>query len=253
MKMLSRFVLPLLACTLACCSWCGQQLQSESGLYDVQLKHYAKVSVDGFYIADEAGRVMLPERGSICVTPMSVEQVKNGAGADYLPSLQQHMDSYMRTELSAALKEFYPAGEWTVTDDVNMATVRVDTALVRFRPQHPFLRVVSTLAGPFINVPLVADGVKKFAKGGICIEGTVRLCSDNSLLYAFKDSNRETAALYMREAYRGDGNAELSLRIWAKKLARLIYASAYARQNGDDIRRLIDERSLMDTVKAYRE
>lgn len=253
MKLFSRLTLAAAAVLLSGCAWFGQQLQSESGLFDVPLQHHCKVAVDGYYIADQVGQVPLPKTGTICVTPMDVALVQQGAGADYLPAMQEHMLGYMQTEMAAALKEFFPNGEWVVTQDATKATVRVDTALVRFRPQKPVLRVVTSVVDSFVDVPLLSRGVKKFAAGDICIEGAVRLCRDNSLLYAFKDSNRETAALYKAEAYQRTGNAELSLRIWAKKLARLIYASAYARRNGDDIRRLIDERSLMDTVKAYRE
>lgn len=250
---LSRFFPVAAALLLSGCSWFGQQLQSDSGLYDVPLQHHYKVALDGFYIGSGAGQVPLPERGTICVTPMNVDLVQESSGAEYLPVMQQHMLGYLQSELSAALQEFFPNGEWAVTVDASAATVRVDTALVRFRPQNPGLRVGATVAGSFIPVPLVSRGVKAFAKGDICIEGAVRLCSDNTLLYAFKDSNRETAALYMAEAYERTGNAELSLRVWAKKLARLIYASAYARLNGDDVRRMIEERSLIDTAEAYAE
>lgn len=253
MKRLSRLTLAVAAVLLSGCAWFGQQLQPESGLFDVPLQHHYKIALDGYYIAEQVGQVQLPDTGTICVTPMDVAMVQQGAGEEYLPAMQEHMLGYMQTELEAALKEFFPNGEWKVTQDAENATVRVDTALVRFRPQKPVLRVVTSVADSFVEAPLLSRGVKKFAAGDICIEGAVRLCRDNSLLYAFKDSNRETAALYMAEAYQRTGNAELSLRIWAKKLARLIYASAYARLNGDDIRRLIDERSLMDTVKAYRE
>lgn len=251
MKMLSCCALAVVAVLLSGCAWFGQQLQSESGLYNVPLQHHYKIAMDGYYIADQVGQVSLPEKGTICVTPMAVDLVQQGEGAEYLPAMQAHMLGYMQTELAAALNEFFPNGEWVVTQDAEKATVRVDTALVRFRPQKPALRVATAVAGSFIDVPLLSRGVKKFAAGDICIEGAVRLCRDNSLLYAFKDSNRETAALYTAEAYERTGNAELSLRIWAKKLARLIYASAYARLKGDDVRNLIDNRPLSDTVRAY--
>lgn len=253
MKTLCRLLLAVSATSLSGCAWFGQQLQPESGLFDAPLQHHYKVALDGFYIAEDAEQVPLPETGSICVMPMSVDMVKDADGEEYLTAMQQHMLDYMQTELRDALKECFPAGEWTVTQDATQATLRVDTALVRFRPQSPFLRLGVEAAGAFVSAPLLSREVKSYAKGDICIEGALRLCRDNSLLYAFKDSNRETAALYTAEAYQRTGNAELSLRIWAKKLARFIYASAYARLHGDNVRRLIEERPLLDTAKAYLE
>lgn len=253
MTKLSRFLFAVAALLLSGCTWFGQQLQPESGLFDAPLQHYYKVALDGYYISESAGRVPLPEKGSIAVTPLCTELVQQQAGAEYLPAMQQHMHSYLQSELSAALQEVFPNGEWVVTEDTATATVRVDTALVRFRPQAPALRVGAAVLSPFVDVPLLSRGVKNFAKGDICIEGALSLCSDNSLLFAFRDSNRETAALYTAEAYERTGNAELSLRIWAKKLARYIRACAYARLHGDDIRRLIEDRPLSDTVEAYLE
>lgn len=253
MNILHRLALAAVLPLLSGCVWFGQQLQPESGLFDAPLQHYYKVALDGYYISESAGRVVLPEKGSIAVAPLCTELVQHQAGAEYLPAMQQHMLAYLKSELSEALQKEFPNGEWVVTEDVSTATVRVDTALVRFRPQNPALRVGAAVFSPFVEVPLLSRGVKAFAKGDICIEGAVSLCSDNSLLFAFRDSNRETAALYTAEAYESTGNAELSLRIWAKKLARYIQGAAYARLHGDDIRRLIEDRPLSDTVEAYLE
>lgn len=248
-----RYVLLLLLCCLSFTSCVMQrQLRPESGLFQVPLSHSVKVAVDGYYVYPNPEKAKLPERGTVYVAPMDVSKVR-GHADDCLPAMQQDMQRYLREEVAAALKEVCPNGEWTLTDDAAHATLIFRTALVRFRPQKPLLRGLAVLAGPFVEIPFVTSAVKRFAKGDICMEGAVNLRENNVLLAAFKDSNRESTALYESSAYRPTGNAEVNLRIWAKKMARLIDAKSVMNKNGWTFEQLVEERSVGDTMKAYME
>lgn len=251
--MILRYLLLLLCCLSFASCVMQQQLQSESGLYQVPLSRSLKVAVDGYYVRPNPESEPLPKKGTIYVAPMDVSHVR-GSADECLPAMQQDMHRYLCTEIAAALKETCPNGEWTLTNDAEHATLRYETALVRFRPQRPLLRGAAMLASPFIEIPFVTKAVKKFAKGDICIEGAVRYQQKTPVLVAaFKDSNRASAAFYESAAYRPTGNAEVNLRIWAKKMARFIYAEAIMSRQGKSFEQVLEERSFTDTVKAYAE
>lgn len=247
-----NFALRLLL--LVCClllSCCIMQ-QRMSVLSDVPLHRSLKVAVDGYYIAPNPERRTLPARGTVYVAPMDVTAVK-GSADECLPAMQENMHRYLCEEIDAALRDVCPAGEWTRTDDAAQATLIYRTALVRFRRQRPVLRGLAVIAGPFVDVPLVSDAVKRFAKGDICIEGTVSYRPTNALIAAFRDANRESTAFYEVAAYRPTGHVEANLRIWAKKMARLIYANDLMERRGESFEEVVKERSVGDTLKAYLE
>lgn len=244
-----HFLLFLLCClSLTCCI----REQRTQVLSNVPLNRSLKVAVDGYYVRPDSEKKVLPMRGSIYVAPMDVSQVKD-EDEDTLSAMQQVMHRYLCDEVAAALKEVCPSGEWVLTDDADHATLLYQTALVRFRPQRPLLRGVVGIVASFVNIPVVSRVVKRYAKGDICIEGAVRLRETDTLLAAFKDSNRESTALYESAAYRPTGNAEVNLRIWAKKMARFIYADACMNRDGKSFEQLLEERSVGDTIHAYME
>lgn len=248
MNLRHPFLLLLCCLSLSACMW----QQHTSVLSDVPLNRSLKVAVDGYYVYPNPEKNTLPENGTIYVAPMDVSQVKSEDDAS-LSAMQQAMHEYLCAEVAAALHDVCPNGEWMLTDDAEQATLLYQTALVRYRPQKPLLRGLTMLASPFVSVPFVSGAVKRFAKGDICIEGAVRFRETDTLLAAFKDSNRESTALYESAAYRPTGNAEVNLRIWAKKMARLIYADALMNQQGKTFEEIVEERSVRDTVKAYME
>lgn len=249
-RMNFRHLLLLLLCCMAL-SCCIHEQRTQV-LSNVPLSRSLKVAVDGYYVRPEPEKKALPARGTIYVAPMDVSRVK-GADEDTLSAMQQAMHRYLCDEVAAALKDVCPNGEWVLTDDAEHATLLYQTALVRFRAQKPMLRGLAVLAGPFVSVPFVSGAVKRFAKGDICIEGAVRIRETDTLLAAFKDSNRESTALYEAAAYRPTGNAEVNLRIWAKKMARFIYADARMNRDGKSFEQLLEERSVGDTIQAYME
>lgn len=245
-----RHLLLLLSCclSLTCCIW----QQHTSVLSNVPLNHSVKIAVDGYYVYSNPGKRLLPATGTVYVAPMDVSQVEREAD-DSLSAMQQYMHDCLSSEVAAALHDVCPNGEWKLTDDAAKATLVYQTALVRYRPQKPVLRGLAVLASPFVEVPFVASAVKKFAKGDICIEGAVRFRETNTLLVAIKDSNRESTALYESAAYRPTGNAEVNLRIWAKKMARFIYADALMTREGKSFEQVVEDRSVGDTIRAYME
>ncbi len=244
-----RLFLLLLCClSLTCCI----REQHTQVLSNVPLDRSLKVAVDGYYVCPPSEKKVLPVSGTIYVAPMDVSQVKD-EDADTLSAMQQAMHRYLCDEVAAALKEVCPNGEWVLTEDAEHATLLYQTALVRFRPQRPLLRGVIGIVAAFVNIPVASRVVKQYAKGDICIEGAVRSRQTNTLLAAFKDSNRESAALYEAAAYRPTGNAEVNLRIWAKKMARFIYAGALMNTEGKSFEQVLKDRSVGDTLHAYME
>lgn len=248
MNLRHLLLLLLLCLSLSCCVW-----QNHTDvLSSVPLNRSVKVAVDGYYVYPNPENKALPQRGTVYVAPMDVSRVKGEADAS-LAAMQQCMHGYLCAEVAAALRDVCPNGEWSLTDDAEHATLLYQTALVRYRPQKPVLRGLTVLASPFVSVPFVSSAVKSFAKGDICIEGAVRARQTNMLLAAFKDSNRESTALYEAAAYRPTGNAEVNLRIWAKKMARFIYAEALMNSEGKSFEQVLKDRSVGDTLHAYME
>lgn len=249
--MILRSIASLVFCGLVL-TGCAWQQQHTDVLSHVPLQRSLKVAVDGYYIAPNAGKNSIPPKGAVYVAPMDVSRVESDADA-CLPAMVELMQSCLTEEVGAALRDVCPNGGWTLTDDPQKATLIYRTALVRFRPQAPLLRGVVGVVSKFVDIPLVSRAVKTYAQGDICIEGSVRVRESDFLLMAFKDSNRETTSFYQAAAYRPTGNAEVNLRIWAKKMARFIYAEELMSRRGCSFEELLHERTVGETLKAYME
>ena len=219
-----RYVLLLILASLLCVS-CAQQhtLVSESGLYDVQLRRSIKISLNGAWSWGRGNPYLNQKEGSIYIAPLDISKVEKDE-PELAPLMVPQMQHYMVESLGKALREGNEANKhnWTLTDDPTTADIRVDMALVHFRPQYPVLRILSKISGNFIKVPGVTGVVGKFAEGDICIELTIRDVKTGQLLFACKDSNRKAARLISADAYKRTGNADVNLRSWAERLGKLI-------------------------------
>lgn len=241
----------LLLLVLLCCSCSAvRTLDSESGLYDVKLTRKPKAQMDGGWTWGGGNPYTKLKKASIYIAPMDISKVEK-AQPKMTQLMVQQMFDYMVREVGAALKEANAANgtEWELTQDPKKATVRVDTALVHFRPQRPFLRVLSSLGGYFVKVPGVSDVVGRFSKGDICLEMTLRDVATGKLLMACKDSNSRTASLISSEAYSRSGNADVNLEHWAKRLARLVRLGAYDQLGDRTLQQYLDDLSWGEVMK----
>ncbi len=241
MSALRCFTLLLLLSLL--CASCAQQhtLTSESGLYDVQLRRSLKSSVNGGWTWGGGNPYRHQKRGSIYIAPLDISKVEEDQ-PELAPLMVPQMHDYMVSYVSKALQESNAANktDWSLTDDPQKACIRVDTALVHFRPQRPLLRILSSITGHFIKIPGVSNVVGKFAEGDICLELTIRDVKSGELLLACKDSNRKTARLISAEAYKKTGNADVNLRSWAERLGKLV------RQCAPD---MLGDSTLIDKIR----
>lgn len=241
----------MVAAALVCCS-CSyvRTLESESGIYDVELERSSKASVDGWWAWGKGNPYAHEKKGAIYIAPMDISKVVEDE-PERAPLMVPQMHDYMVQEVIKSLKESNEANgtAWSVTNDEKAATIRVDVALVHFRPQRPGLRVLSGVGGHFVKVPLVSDVVGAFAEGDICIELAVRDAKSGQLYFACKDSNRKKTKLYSAEAYSRSGNADVNLRYWAERLARLVRTAAPDKLGNTTLRQKIDDRSWVDVIK----
>ena len=242
------FLLMLL--TLLCVS-CAQQhtLTSESGLYDVQLHRSLKSSVNGGWTWGGGNPYRHQKSGLLYIAPLDITKVEK-AQPELAPLMVHQMHDYMVTYVSKALQEGNAANKhnWKLTDDPGKAHIRVDTALVHFRPQRPLLRLLSSFGGHFIKVPGISNVVGKFAEGDICIELTIRDGKTGQLLLACKDSNRKSARLISADAYKKSGNADVNLRAWAERLGRLIRHCSPDFLGDRTLREKIRNRPITDVI-----
>lgn len=204
---------------------CAQQhtLTSESGLYDVKLTRSLKAAVDGGWTWGGGNPYLHQKTGAIYIAPLDISKVEKDQ-PKLAPLMVPQMHDYMVDFIGKALQEGNAANKnhWSLTDDPQKADIRVDMALVHFRPQRPVLRILSKVANPFVKVPGVTDVVGKFAEGDVCIEITIRDVKTGQLLLACKDSNRKKVRLISADAYKKSGNADANLRNWAERLGKLI-------------------------------
>ena len=246
MRALFQILLLLLCLISAGCSSLQQQQQPVSGLFDVPLKRSLKVPVDAYMLAEDIADVR--ETGAIYVAPLDVHAVQAGH-EEYAAIMQQQFGDYMKEELGKTLAELSPNGKWTLTDDETKATVRIDCAVVRFRPQRPALRIFGKVLGWALPLPLTSRAFSSFGKGDIGIELAMRQTESGYLLAAFKDTNRKTVALYEAAAYSREAQADLNLQHWAKGLAELCAACAYCHRTGQNLEQWLKERPLSETLK----
>lgn len=225
-------------------------LASESGLYDVQLQHSWKAPVDGAWVWGEGHPFPNKKGGYIYVAPLDISKVVNDE-PELAPLMVPQMHAYVVEELSRELRKNYIPGkqEWQLTFDPKQADIRIDMALVHFRPQRPFLRLFSSIGSFFSPVPGVGTVAGRFAEGDICIEITICNNHNGALLAAFKDSNREKTRLFKAEAYSRSGNADANLQAWAHGLARLFGECSCAMKEGKTLLQRFHERSVGEAIR----
>lgn len=248
---LSRFT-QLTFCLLLLCS-CSHSLKSESGLYDVELQKSYKVALDGYWVTpiDHKSQKKI-KRGTIYIAPLDVSLVEKDE-----PELSKLIISQMHglfvEEMQEMLKEGNAANKanWRLTNDPRNATIRVDIAVVRLRPQNPAMRILGTVGSFFSPVPGTGSIVDTLTEGDICIEATVRDAQTGELLFAVKDRNREKTKLYKANAYKKGGNVDANMHAWARKLAFLFRNCANDRLGNRTLRQALEERSFIDATKAH--
>ncbi len=232
---------------------CRHTLESESGLYDVRLERSFKTAVDGIWLWGGGNPYENQKSGWVYIAPMNVSQLK-GADPGLLQLLQIQMYSNMVTDIGTALTESNKVNgtEWRVTDNPLQADLRIDTALVHFKPQRPGFRILSGVLSIFSPVPGASNVAAYFGEGDVCLESTLRDTRTGQLLAAFKDSNRKKARLYTAEAYSRTGNADVNLQNWAKRMGQLLRECGLDRLGkGGTIKQKIDDRSVIDTIRVH--
>lgn len=243
----------LLYLSLLCCALLSscRSLDSESGLYDVKLERTYKVPVDGIWFWGKGNPFPGKTNGSIYVAPMDVSLVEKDE-PERAQLLRPQMYEYIVTDLHDALAEGNRANNmsWKLTANPAEADLRLDIALVHFKPQRPGLRLFSTFGGPFVKVPGVSDVVGHFAEGDIRIEVTLRNNRNGRLLMAAKDSNRKKARLYSADAYSRTGNADVNLRAWAHRIAVFI-REGFPDKSSKTMQERIEDRSLWEAAKDH--
>lgn len=231
---------------------CRHTLKSESGLYDVPLERNVKVAADGIWLWGGGNPYVNQKSGRVYIAPMNVSRVEN-TDAHLLQLLQIQMYSNMVVSIGTSLKEVNKANgtDWKVTDNPAEACVRIDTALVHFKPQRPGFRVLAKVLSIFSPIPGTSNVAAYLGEGDVCLECTLRDTGSGQLLAAFKDSNRKKARLYTAEAYSRSGNADVNLEKWAESMGRIFRECGLDRLGkGGTIRQKIDERTLIDAVRV---
>ncbi len=254
--MRNRIILLFLSLLVLICSSCSQvhSLASESGLYDVELRRAPKALVDGGWTWGGGNPYLHKKKGAICITPLDVSKVVDDE-PELAPLMVSQMQDYIVRYVGDALRKANEANHqhWVLTDKPEHADIRVDMALVHFRPQNPVLRVLSNVLSPFSKVPGMTGVVGSFAQGDICIELTIRDVRTGKLFLACKDSNRKKTRLISAAAYRKSGNADVNLRGWAQKLGNLIRLCAPDHLGNGRLRDKIQERSYSNILREYLE
>lgn len=249
--MLYRLLTIVTVMVLLVTTGCRHTLKSESGLYDVKLERNYKVAADGVWLWGGGNPYAAQQSGRVYVAPMDVSHVE-GADAHLLQLLQIQMYSNMVTCIGTSLKESNKANgtDWRVTDNPAEACVRIDTALVHFKPQRPVFRVLSGVLSIFSPIPGASSVAAYIGEGDVCLECTVRDTRTGQLLMAFKDSNRKKARLYTAEAYSRSGNADANLQDWAERIGHTFRACGLDKLGaGGTLKQKIEERNLIDAVR----
>lgn len=237
MKALHLLLLLLLPLLLCQCT----DLRSESGLYNVPLEKHLKLDVDGSWFANKPELFNRVQNGSLYLAPLNIQAVSQKE-PELAPVLQQQMDTYLREAVTDALTQTH--SRWTVTDNPAAATLRIDMAVVRLKPQRPALNIAGKIGSIFSPVPFVGNATEALAGGDIVVEGTVRDVKTGQLLMAFKDSNRKKGRIINGTAFTRSGQAEASLKSWAHSVGQLILAAHTAAATGKSVEQLIEEESI---------
>ncbi len=220
-KRLSLYTLTL-PLTLAL-TQCSSTLQSESGLYDVTLKHSYKDPVDGTWLWDGVHPYAHSKNVRLYLAPLDVSLIAK-KHPKLAPLLVKQFQQRVFEQFSDFLEKHHKGEDlnWELTTDPRGAQMRIDFALVKFTPQYPVLRTMITAGSFFSPVPGVGTVAAYFTEGSIGVEATIRDTKTQQLYLAFKDSNRKTAYLYTKEAYTSTGQANTNFKHWASKMAILM-------------------------------
>lgn len=251
MKPLFLLTVKLAALSLLLCS-CSHPLESESGLYKVELRKSYKVALDGYWITPDNHIEKRTRKGTIYIAPLDVSLVEKDE-----PELSKLIDTQMHglfvEEMQKMLVEGNAANksDWRLTNDPHHANIRVDIAVVRLRPQNPVMRILGTIGSFFSPVPGTGTVVDTLTEGDICIEATVRDGRTGELLFAMKDSNRTKTKLYRAEAYKKGGNIDANMHAWARKLAFLFRNCTADRLGNRTLKQAIEERSFINATRAH--
>lgn len=225
---------------------CGSSLESESGLYDVELKHSIKVPIDGWWSWGKGPVFKDKKSGYVYIAPLDISLVKEDEpelSALLVPQMHDYMVAYLTRVLDEANKANHT--RWKITTDPSKADFRMNMAVVSLRPQRPVLRWIFFVGSFFSPIPGTGTIAGKFTNGDICIEFTIRNNRTGELLYAMKDSNRTTTRLYKSEAYNSEGQADKNLQFWAQKIARLVRFYTSDKYSNQDISDLVNNTSVV--------
>ncbi len=202
---------------------CQSTLKSESGLYDVKLKHSYKDPVDGSWLWDGVHPYAYSKNVGIYLAPLDVSLIQEKY-PDLAPLLAEQFQESIRTQFSEFLAEHNKKDNigWFITDKPEGAKMRLNLAIVKFTPQYPVLRTLTTIGSFFSPIPGTGTVAAYFTEGSIGVEATIRDEKTKQLYLAFKDSNRKPAFIYTANAYSSTGQAEVNFRHWATKMASLM-------------------------------
>lgn len=244
---INNLLLPVLCLLLGACS--SRTLESESGLYSVQLEHTPKLGVKGIWLNGKGKDQLAQKSGVIYVRPLNVEAIQTSAPIA-AKEMREHMHGYITRELQTSLAGINKTNHtnWKLcTTPSADADVTIDLAVVDFSPQRPFLRVLVEVLSFWSPVPFTSTMAAPASSGDICIEGIVRNNRTGELMMAFKDENRKRPRYTRTEAYKSSGNADANLEFWAHKLACIIHE--FSLQNtGSSLRQRIRTMDVMDVA-----
>ncbi|MFI3242865.1 MAG: DUF3313 family protein [Akkermansia sp.] len=231
-------------------SSCQRNLNSESGLYAVPLTHTYKADVDGFWISDKPNPYAKQRSGFIYMPKLQVDKMAEDH-PNMAKLLQKQMHEHMVKEMSASLAKMNQESKlnWQITNSPSNADITIELAVVKFKPQSPVVKVLNAIGGWFINVPGVSNVVGKFSQGSICVEGVFKDARTGKPMAAFKDSNRKTVRLYHKNAYEQLGQADENMKLWAKRIAHVIYATHFDASGRVTLSDQIKDRSIGDVIK----
>ncbi len=250
-----RLLFSIILCCilLSSCSLMEQRLQSESGLYEVPLTHSYKVPVDGFWSWGKGNPCAHQASGTLFIAPVDVSAVQEDY-PELAPRIVEMMHKLMTDHMGKMLTEANSANHtrWELTPDAARADLRIDLAVVSLRSQKPGLHIAAKVLSHFTPTG-VSDAIDIISKGDVTMEGTIRDNRSGQILFAFKDSNRATLRFYHKDTYRRTGHVDANLRRWAKKLATLCRECAYDRIGEHTLQEKLENRSLREVIKAYRD
>ena len=242
-----RTLLPALAaaCLLSHCT----NLQSETGLYDVQLRRSAKVSASGFWLEGDPSRYRNIKRGTVYIAPLDVSRIQTDE-PEAAALLQEKMGEYMQESITNALATINKEMNcrWTITPKPQGATLCIKLAVVSFTPQHSAARWLGAIGSFFSPVPGTGNLVEHLTTGRIVVEATARDGKTHKLLMAFKDHNHRNPRFYEKDAYTSEGVALTNLKEWAHEMGRLLIAGSTALRKGTSVEKMLEEESFLHSV-----